>query len=100
MNEEHCEVIEGYIEMYALNEGLPLPRKKRAIKLINGVRQLRRLDFPNRNSAAHAVNNMSRQIAESRVFHSSEHAGYNQLLSGLNDSIDQLKGKLEEKFLS
>jgi hypothetical protein len=96
--EEPDEIEEGYIAQYRLGEDLAIGRKKRAIFLLASIRKLRRLAFTDRNGANAGLAKMDRLLAETRVFHAADHAGYNELLDFLTASLASLSERAREKF--
>ena len=97
--DESDEVIQAYIQQYRLDEKTLLPaHRKKALYLITDFREIKRMHYENRNQALKALANAERRLVELKVFHASEHEGYNALIGSLDATIRELPRRIDEKF--
>lgn len=97
-DEEYDEVLEEYARQYLLDTGLPNRIRKQAIFLIKTIRSMRRLQFDDRKRALAAYAKAERWLGESKVFHATDHAGYNRLLEDASASLAAIGERIDEKF--
>ena len=98
--DEIDEVLEGYIQHYHLRSDLSKRLMNRALSLITAVRELKRLRFPNRERATNAHAVVTRSLVMTQVYYSSDHPGYNELLSFVSTSLEAATKQIDVRFVS
>ncbi len=99
--DESDEVIQAYIQQYGLDdEDITRTQRKKALYLITDFRELKRMNFETKTQALKALGWAERRLAELKIFHASEHAGYNALIASLDTTMQDLPRRIEDKIFS